>query len=55
MRHDILQLLNGTLAGFPIFLIVWAVVDMMRKISHFGKTNPSVVASHLPAGILGVS
>lgn len=40
-RHDIQQLLNGTLAAFPIFMIVWAVVDMMRKVSRFGNSKPA--------------
>ncbi len=39
MRHDILQLLNGVLAGFPIIMIVWAVICMMRRISRFGNSK----------------
>lgn len=41
MRHDVMQFLNGALAGFPIFLIVWAVAGMMRKISSFGNGKPA--------------
>lgn len=40
-RHNILQLLNGVLAAFPIFLIIWAVAATTRKISRVSSGKPA--------------